>query len=169
MKSVITKITIVALFLVAVSVLFITLDQKPHPKVVLTGNEKQIAINILPHAYQCAKCKMEIVDTDFASQVAKGDGKTLFFDDIGCMAAWLGSHQVGKEDKIWVYALDTKRWIDANRAYYTATENTPMHYGFGAYEQEKPGTISLSEVIERMRKNEHLANPQYAKKLLKSE
>ncbi len=165
MKKVLKPLTIVLLLILAISTVVLMQAEKPHPKVVLTGNIEKRAVNIFPHAYQCSRCKMDIVDTNFSAQLVEDDGKTIFFDDIGCLALWVAEHPMSKKRKLWVFALDTKEWIDANSAHYTISENTPMHYGFGAYEENRAGTIDFDTVIERMKEGKHMANPEYAKKI----
>ncbi len=165
MKKVLKPIIVVVLFIGAISAIVLMQAKKPHPQIVLTGNSDQKAIEIFPHAYQCSKCKMDIVDTKFAAQLAQPNGKTIFFDDIGCLALWLSEHPKLKSEKIWVYALDTKKWIDAKSAHYLTSEKTPMHYGFGAYEQKIEKSIDFDEVVNRMKDGRHMANPEYAKKI----
>ncbi len=154
---------IVLLFIAAVSGIILSLDKKSHPKVVLTGNIEKKPIEIFPHAYLCSMCKMEIDKKSFSAQVVDEEGKTWFFDDIGCMALWLNDQPFKDSAAIWVYALDTNRWIDGRRALYSTDETTPMHYGFGAYENERDGTVNFETVIEYMQKGMHMANPEYRK------
>ncbi len=154
---------VVLLFMAAVTGLVLSLDKKPHPKVVLTGNVEKKPIEIFPHAYLCSMCKMEIDKKRFSAQVVNDEGKTRFFDDIGCMALWLDGQPFKDGAAIWVYALDTGRWIDGRKAHYSTDEATPMHYGFGAYEKRRAGTVNFETVVDRMRKGMHMANPEYRK------
>ena len=82
------------------------------------------------------------------------------------MIKWLEPRPFKKEAIIWVHALDTNRWIDARKAYYTRDENTPMHYGFGAYEKEKNSTSIFDEMVLRMLRGENMANPKIRKQIL---
>jgi nitrous oxide reductase accessory protein NosL len=69
---------------------------------------------------------------------------------------------------IWVHTLDTNRWIDATKAFYSTTEQTPMGYGFGAYEHKKDGMIDYETMKYRVLRGETMNNPQYRQILLKS-
>jgi len=132
-------------------------------KVVLTGNIEKQPVEIFPHAYLCSMCKMEVNKKSFSAQVVDEGGKTWFFDDIGCMARWLNDRPLKKSDAVWVYTLDTNRWIDGRKALYSTVENTPMHYGFGAYEKRIDNSVDLETVIEYMQNGRHMANPEYRK------
>ncbi len=165
MKKFLKPLIIVSLFIAAIVVTVLTLAQKPHPRVVLTGNESHEAINIFPRAYQCARCKMEIVQTDFAAEAVMKDGKTLFFDDVGCLALWLPQKD---PVKLWVYAKDKSGWIDAKKAFYSIGNKTPMHYGFIAVSKDCDGCVDFEKMVEMMQKGEHMANPVFAKKVEKS-
>ncbi|WP_457594948.1 hypothetical protein [Hydrogenimonas sp.] len=165
MKKLLKPFLLVALIITLIVALFLSIADKPHPRVVLTGNPDQKAIEIFPDAYQCTQCKMVIRNIPFSAQAAAPDGTTRFFDDIGCLAQWVAESPVAAQSALWVYALDTKRWIDAKKGWYSVTESTPMHYGFGAHERACEGCIRFHELLERMRRGEHLANPAYAKTL----
>ncbi len=165
MKKFLKPLFIVLLFISAIVATVLTLAEKPHPKVVLTGNSDKQPVEIFSHAYQCAKCKMEIADKNFSAQVVDEKGKTWFFDDIGCLGLWLSEQPFKKRAVIWVYTIDTQKWIDGRKAFFCVTETTPMHYGFGAYENQKAGMIELQTVMQRMKAGEHMANPAYAKTL----
>ncbi len=45
---------------------------------------------------------------------------------------------------------------------------TPMHYGFGAYENLKEGMIDFNEMRLRMLRGENMSDPKIRKKLLGS-
>ncbi len=163
MKKFLKPFIIVLLFMAAVSAVILSLDKKPHPKVVLSGNMEKKPVEIFPHAYLCSRCKMEIDQKSFSAQVIDKEGKTWFFDDIGCMSLWLNDQPFKNSAAIWVYTLDTKRWIDGRKALYSTAEKTPMHYGFGAYENKRTGTVTFETVLEHMQKGMHMANPEYRK------
>ncbi|NPA29981.1 MAG: hypothetical protein GXO33_07350 [Epsilonproteobacteria bacterium] len=160
------KAAIVLIMIALIVSLFLALAQKPHAKIIKTGNTKQAVIEIEPGEYQCAQCKMPVEKREYAAQVAIKNGKTWFFDDIGCMALWLGNQPFRQSAVVWVYTRDTHRWINGRDAWYTQLENTPMGYGFGAYEKHAENTLKLDAVIDHMLKGENLTNHTYAKTLL---
>ena len=52
-----------------------------------TKEVKPVAINEKTDI--CATCNMQVVDDQFATQVILENGKSLVFDDIGCMYKWV--------------------------------------------------------------------------------
>ena len=165
MKKVLISLLLLAL-LVGAAVLLVNNYKKDAPIVVYKGNIEQKALPIKLNKTNCAKCAMIIKGQDNAVEVAVKDGRTWFFDDLGCMVKWLKDKPFKESAKIWVYSLDTKRWIDAREAKYTTNEHTVMHYGFGAREHGDDKTISFKEMQERVYKNQTLRNPKYAKEHL---
>ncbi len=114
------------------------------------------------------ECGMEVEKMKNASEVILKDGRTFVFDDPGCMIKWLHkNHYDPKDVKLWTFSDDTHRWVDAKKARYTLTDNTPMHYGFGAYEKNSTKkTVSFEEMRLKMLRGENLTNPKIRKKLL---
>jgi hypothetical protein len=159
------KVLVVLVFLGIVTALFLWLAKKPHPKIVLTSNHTHQPIELAPHAYQCSECKMPIENEKYAAEVVAPNGKTWFFDDVGCMGAWIAHQPFRREATVWVHALDTHRWVDGRKAWYTVMENTPMGYGFGAYEHRKPGMIRFETMVKRMVEGENMTNHAFAAKL----
>ena len=68
--------------------------------------------------------------------------------------------------KIYTQTVDTHKWIDAHKAYYSRTDNTTMGYGFGAYEHPKSGLISFEKMRELMLQGQNLQDPFVKKSLL---
>jgi len=79
----------------------------------------------------CERCKMIISEKDFAAQYKLSNGKTVKFDDLGCLIQY--THDTEKTSISEVYVMDysSEGWIDGRKAYYIWTENinTPMGYG----------------------------------------
>ena len=90
---------------------------------------------------------------------------THYFDDIGCMILWSNENNINTS-KAKVFSNDTNKFIDAVIANYTIGENTPMSYGFSAYEKEKKNSINLDIVTMKMLRGEHMANPKIRKQIL---
>lgn len=116
---------------------------------------------------KCPQCRMPINSLNNSVQLIISDGKTYLFDDVGCMVLWIeDNQQMLKELTIWVYAHDTKHWIDAKKAYFSLTDSTPMRYGFGAYEYEQKNLISFKKMRLRMLRGLTLKDPKIRKHLL---
>ncbi len=146
--------------------LFLTLAEKQNMVTVFEGNIAKEPIPMKLNHYQDAECGMVIDELNYASQVIAPDGKTWFFHDHGGMVKWLEERTFKDEAVVWVYALDTKRWIDGKKAFYTRDEETPMHYGFGAYAKPSEDRITFKQMQEYTLRGETMVNPKIRKQLL---
>jgi hypothetical protein len=165
--QILKPILIIVTFLIAIVTIFITISNKQKMVTVVEGNIAKKPITIILNHFQDSDCGMVIDSIEYASQVVAPNGKTWFFHDHGGMIKWL-EHKPFKNDTIiWVHSLDTKRWIDAKKAHYTRDENTPMEYGFGAYEENKENLISFREMQLLTLRGETMANPTIRRELLK--
>ncbi len=115
----------------------------------------------------CPQCHMELPKSNLNTAFIVQDGKTTYFDDLGCMVLWSKDNNIDlKNIDVKVFTNDTKKYVQASKLYYRIDENTPMHYGFGAYETKQENSISFDEVILRMLRGEHMANPKIRKQIL---
>ncbi len=76
----------------------------------------------------CEHCKMLVDDRRSAAQVVLPNGDRLYFDDVGCMVAWLDEHR--QESRAWVRLPAGDGWLDARGARYAADAKTPMDFGY---------------------------------------
>ncbi len=134
--------------------------------VVISGNTAQEAINFQKGGVRCSECQMVIEDYPYTAQLVTPEGKTYFFSDVGSFVKWQQGKDFKGNEKVWVWALDTKRWINAKAAFYTTNEITPMEYGFGAYENQTETMIDFDTMKMKMLRGENLTNPAYRKKVL---
>ena len=162
----ITSILVVAALLIGIIVLFVTLGKTQQMIVVYEGNLDKVPIEMTAGRFQDGECGMLINDLDFASQVVAPDGKTWFFDDHGCMAAWLSARPFKDEAIIWVKDLPSGEWIDGSHAWYSRTDQTPMSYGFGAYKTYREGLIDFTTMQQAMLKGETMANLNFRNQLM---
>jgi len=161
MKNVLVVLTIIAV----VIAIFLTLGASGQMVVVKEGNLKKLPLDIKIGHYQDSDCGMVIEDLDYVSQVVSPKGNTYFFHDHGGMAKWIKDKEFAKDAKIWVMSLDTKKYIDAKEAYYSLDDETPMGYGFGAYENKQEGFIDFDEMQLKMLRGETMNNPLIRQKL----
>ncbi len=129
-----------------------------------TNDEKPIEMKL--GVYQDSDCGMLIDSLDYASQVI-ANGSMWFFHDHGGMIKWLESKEFKDSAKIWVMSRDTKQWIDARSAFYSDNEQTPMEYGFGAYQRRKDTFIDFKEMQLRVLRGESMTNPTIKQRLKK--
>jgi hypothetical protein len=75
----------------------------------------------------CAHCAMLVSEKPPSSQLTLADGTRHYFDDLGCMAAWLDRRQATPR-QAWV--RQGEAWVPAATARYAPGATTPMDYGF---------------------------------------
>ena len=143
-------IYIFTLFIVATVAIYFLQNSNNKNIVVQKGNNLHKPLKVELNKSSCAFCAMSITEKTNTSQIISPDGKTWFFDDIGCMIKWLNSKNWKDKATIWVYSIDTNRWIDAKKAFYGTHDKTAMHYGFGAREKKFDGAIDFNEVKKRV-------------------
>jgi len=148
--------------------IFLKLAENKGMVTLKKGNFDAKPLPIKLHHYQDSQCGMVIDSLDYASEIVAPNGNTWFFHDHGGMVKWLEKREFKDKAKIWVYAKDSKEWIDGREAYYTKDELTPMKYGFGAYKTKKPNTITFEEMRLLTLRGETMRNPKIRQKLLKS-
>jgi nitrous oxide reductase accessory protein NosL len=165
MKSLRPLLIILAIIGLIVT-LFLTLAEKQNMVTIFEGNIAQKAIPLKLNHYKDEDCGMVIDELNYASQVVSADGKTWFFHDHGGMVKWLEARSFKDQAVIWVYALDSKEWIDGRKAFYTRDEETPMLYGFGAYENSAKDRISFTEMQQFTLRGETMINPSIRQQLL---
>jgi hypothetical protein len=94
----------------------------------------------------CDHCMMLLSESPPAAQALMSDGSRKYFDDIGCLAGYLGRTEQ-QPKAAWVRGPDGTGWIDAFTARYSAGHRTPMDYGFHA---DTTG-LTFAEVQARVR------------------
>lgn len=109
---------------------------------------------------KCPTCNMKTTEMQLHTSSLHVDNINYIFDDIGCMILFAKNRKIDlNKVRSQVFTLDTNRYIDSSKANYTDSENTPMGYGFTAYEKEiDMKTIKFSEVIVKMLIGDHMAN-----------
>ena len=89
---------------------------------------------------KCENCKMVVADNADATEIVLKDGKTLVFDDIGCMVnKWVRANGTEDIDVAFVRSHHDKEWLDYEKAVYVfdAKITTAMGYGVIAFKDEE--------------------------------
>ncbi|WP_373035905.1 hypothetical protein [Sulfurimonas sp.] len=167
MKRFIPFLVILSLVALIVTI-FLSVASQKQMIVIKEGNAKKLPIKMVVNKYQDSDCGMVIDNLNYISQVISPNGKTWFFHDHGGFVKWLEDKEFKDEAVIWVMSLDTKKWIDGRKAFYSLTDKTPMGYGFGAYEKKAPTHVDFDTMRLRMLRGETLNNPHIRKQLLGS-
>ena len=151
--------------LLALGGLFYTLHLKNQLPTGITNKDKA-PLEFKDNTIQCPVCNMYLVGKKHTAQIITNDLKTHFFDDIGCAILWLKEQKIEPQIiTFWVFSNDTHRYIDALKASYSFTDETPMLYGFGAYENPKEGMIDFTEMRLRMLRGENMSDPKVRQNL----
>jgi copper chaperone NosL len=76
----------------------------------------------------CSRCAMVVVDWKLAAQLVARGEEPRFFDDIGCLAAFLAAHPAVPGARAFVADHRSGEWVDADLAVYSRDEAiaTPM-------------------------------------------
>jgi len=160
------KPLLIILIIVIFIALFLSLGTAQKMVVIKEGNLKKLPLKMEPNRCQDSFCGMVIHELTYASQVVAPDGKTWFFHDHGDFVEWLKDKPFAKDAVIWVMSRDTHRWINGKKAFYTVNEETPMEYGFGAYEKRGKGMIDFDTMRLRVLRGETMKDPKIRKQLL---
>ena len=70
----------------------------------------------------CSHCRMTVVDPKLASQLVAPAEEPRFFDDLGCLTAYLAAHPPAPDARAFVADHGSGGWIDAARAVYSRSE-----------------------------------------------
>ncbi|WP_281951272.1 hypothetical protein [Nitrosophilus kaiyonis] len=130
------------------------------------GNKEGKPLEFKKGEVQCVECTMALETKEHSAQAVLPNGRTYFFDDPGCMALWFKKQKDKDKIKLWIYTDDTKRYIDARKAWYKLGDQTPMNYGFGAYEKKVKGAVDFDTFLIMMYRGENLTNPAIRKKVM---
>ena len=147
--------------------LFAFFYQQKTRDVTQISNHMHTPIEFKDNTLQCPHCFMYLVGKKHTAQAIDTAGKTYFFDDPGCLILWIKEQKIASETlTLWIYSMDTHRWIDMRKAHFDTKEITPMGHGFAAYENAQEGFIDFEEMHLHMLRGESMANPKIKKQLL---
>ncbi|MCT8139276.1 nitrous oxide reductase accessory protein NosL [Anaerobacillus sp. CMMVII] len=89
------------------------------------------AANVQGGVDRCEHCNMLVPDDLNATQLILADGRSLMFDDIGCMVEWVNDHGMDDVNVRYVRDYHSEDWIVMEEAtfVYHKEFRTPMAYG----------------------------------------
>jgi copper chaperone NosL len=166
MPKQILSIILFVLFVMGIVMLVVTRSEKTQNKTIVMGNTSHQAMEIESGNYQCAKCGMGMNNSHDAAQAVADDGRTWFYDDVGCLAIWINQIDESESFTVWVFARDTQSWINGRTAWYSRTDETPMRFGFAAYSKRKSDHIDYAEMLELISQGKSLKDPETRELLL---
>lgn len=98
----------------------------------------------------CESCRMIVSDPSYAAELIDENGRRHFFDDIGCMDAYMVEKGIERPRASWVHS--GARWVAAESARYASGAASPMAYGFVAQEGGSLDFVSLRRAAAAHRK-----------------
>lgn len=111
------------------------------------GQDKYAAQAINEDVDVCVVCNMQVKDDAFATQIVTKDGKSLKFDDLGCMYVWKNENGTDDIGKDYVRDYNDKEWIEVSKATYVydASLRTPMAYGVVSFKDKAAAEAFVAE------------------------
>lgn len=98
----------------------------------------------------CTSCRMTLSQPRFAAQLVAPGEDPLFFDDIGCLAAYLNTNTTPSEIVVYVADYQSGEWLNARDAVYARdpTVETPMSSHILAFRDPIAATAGASAARE---------------------
>lgn len=106
---------------------------------------KPVAIN--EDTDHCEICNMAIKDDQYATQIITKEGRSLKFDDLGCLHEWQVENGTETIGATFVRDYNSLQWIKYEKAYYVydASNQTPMAYGVISFEKQEDAKQYVTE------------------------
>jgi len=94
------------------------------------GNKVVEPVAINDATDTCEVCNMAVVDNQHATQIVLENGKSIVFDDVGCMYEWLEGNSNETIAAEFVRDYNDKEWVLVDDATYVYNQSvkTPMAY-----------------------------------------
>lgn len=93
----------------------------------------------------CARCAMLVSDPRYAAALVTSGGRTIPFDDPGCLFAYEAKHP--EPAKAWFH--DGERWRREAETAFTTGGVTPMGSGLVTVPAETAGALAVEEARRR--------------------
>ncbi|MEW9052592.1 MAG: nitrous oxide reductase accessory protein NosL [Neobacillus sp.] len=94
------------------------------------GNAEVQPVDINEATDTCEVCNMAVVNNQYATQIILENGKSMVFDDVGCMYEWILSNENEEMKAQFVRDYHDKEWLLVDDATYVYNQSikTPMAY-----------------------------------------
>lgn len=95
----------------------------------------------------CDECGMIISEARFAAAYRRPDGDVRKFDDVGDMVVYGRKTGELSRARPWVHDYRTRKWLDARKAWYVASDavDTPMGRGVVAFAKKSSAEAFAKE------------------------
>ncbi|MEH6889357.1 nitrous oxide reductase accessory protein NosL [Bacillus sp. JJ864] len=127
--------------------LFITIVAALLLTVVGCGKKEVKPVAIDEKNDKCANCNMLVTNDQFGTEVILENGKSLKFDDLGCMYKWMNKNKNEKLQAKFVRDYNTKEWVEVEKATYVYDKEikTPMAYNVISFKDKKDADSFVSK------------------------
>lgn len=111
------------------------------------GKDKYPPVAINEEVDRCEICNMAIKDDAYATQIITAEGRSLKFDDLGCLNQWRVENGTDQIAATYVRDYNSLEWVKYDKAYYVydASIQTPMAYGILSFEQQADAESYIQE------------------------
>lgn len=96
---------------------------------------------------KCAVCNMAVKNDQFAVELLQKNGKSLKFDDLGCLFQWTTQNGVDQVEAQFVRDYKTQEWVKLDEATYIFDKNikTPMAYNVISFKNKSDAQAFLDK------------------------
>jgi copper chaperone NosL len=103
------------------------------------GKKEHQPVAINEKTDKCDICNMAVKDNQFSTEIFLDNGKSMVFDDMGCMDKWVKKNKDKKISIAYVRDYNSKKWIDSKKATYVYDKSirTAMAYNVIAFIDKK--------------------------------
>jgi copper chaperone NosL len=111
------------------------------------SKEQYPAVAINEEVDRCEICNMAIKDDAYATQLITKEGRSLKFDDLGCLNQWRVENGTEQIAATYVRDYNSLEWVKYDKAYYVydASIGTPMAYGILSFHSEAEAQDYITE------------------------
>jgi copper chaperone NosL len=98
---------------------------------------------------ECTHCHMTLGEERFAAVARSEAGAEARFDDLGCVARFLGETSSGERWQVWAHDARGTGWLPAESAWYSQNPGlaTPMGSGLRAWRSRESAVEAGGEVL----------------------
>ena len=111
------------------------------------GNKEVKPVAINDATDTCEVCNMAVVNNQYATQIVLENGKSIVFDDVGCMYEWLDGNQNETIAAEFVRDYNDKEWVLVDDATYVYNQSvkTPMAYNVISFKDKASAETFATE------------------------
>lgn len=111
------------------------------------GKKEYQPVAIKEKTDKCEICHMAVKDNQFPTEIFLENGKSMVFDDIGCMYKWMHENKDKKVEITYIKDYNSKEWIEGKKATYVYDKEirTPMTYNVISFTDQKDAESFIAD------------------------